>query len=111
MKTQTEIRDILKEFKLELEGIYGARLVDVVLYGSYVRNQQHEGSDVDVLVIVKDLTEPWRELDLILPFVSLIDIKYNIDLLTKLVSDRDFENNKTLLIEVLKSDLEAHGAY
>lgn len=36
--------------------LMGTRVSLVRLYGSYARNEQHEDSDVDVLVLVDDLT-------------------------------------------------------
>jgi predicted nucleotidyltransferase len=39
---------------------FGDRLVDVRLFGSRARGAGHEGSDLDVLVLVKDLTGPER---------------------------------------------------
>jgi hypothetical protein len=39
-----------------LQARFGARLRDVVLYGSHARGTAHEESDVDVFVVVDDLT-------------------------------------------------------
>ena len=39
---------------------FGARLREVVLFGSWARGDAHEESDVDVLVVVDDLDERER---------------------------------------------------
>jgi uncharacterized protein len=47
-----KIRQLLRVFRGELEVLYGERLVYLVLYGSFARHEETEGSDVDVLVVL-----------------------------------------------------------
>ena len=54
------IRPVLMEFVEQLKPIYGTSLKSVILFGSYARGEEHEGSDVDVLLLV-DL--PREEMD------------------------------------------------
>ena len=48
MKTIEEMKKILTENKKELEQKYGVR--EIGIFGSYLRGEQKEGSDVDILV-------------------------------------------------------------
>lgn len=43
-----------------LEQRYGPALRDVLLYGSHVRGTAGERSDVDLLVVVSDVLDPWQ---------------------------------------------------
>ena len=45
---------IAQAVKSELQNLYGDRLAKLILYGSFARGDQHEGSDVDFLVVLKD---------------------------------------------------------
>ncbi len=45
---------VAQAVKTELQTLYGNRLAKLILYGSYARGDQHEGSDIDFLVILKD---------------------------------------------------------
>ncbi len=45
--------DILKEFRAEIEKLYGKRLINVILYGSFARGEATEGSDIDLVVILE----------------------------------------------------------
>ncbi len=43
---------ILKDYTEFLREIYGDHLKKVILYGSYARGDFHEGSDIDVMILV-----------------------------------------------------------
>lgn len=48
------IEPIVREFKAALQTMYGDRLRDVVLYGSYARGDYDEESDIDLMMILND---------------------------------------------------------
>jgi predicted nucleotidyltransferase len=47
----------LSRFRAALDERFGARLREVVLFGSYARGEADEESDVDVLVVIDELTD------------------------------------------------------
>ena len=53
MRNLEDLKTILQEHKEELSRKYG--VIEVGIFGSYVKNKQAEGSDVDILV---DFREP-----------------------------------------------------
>jgi hypothetical protein len=57
-----DARDVAAAVAADLHGLYGERLVDVVLYGSQARGDAHPDSDVDVAVILDEVASPWEEL-------------------------------------------------
>ena len=46
----------------DLRGLYGARLAQVVMFGSRARGDDDDESDLDLLVVLADLDSPWSEL-------------------------------------------------
>ena len=48
------IEPLVREFKAALQTLYGDRLREVVLYGSYARGDYNEESDIDLLVVLTD---------------------------------------------------------
>jgi predicted nucleotidyltransferase len=48
LRTVEEIKEILKSHKEELESKYGVK--EIGIFGSYVKEEQKEASDVDILV-------------------------------------------------------------
>jgi hypothetical protein len=61
----------LARLRSGLEARFGPRLREVVLFGSHARGAATEESDVDVLVVVDDLTEGERR--------DVFDLAYDID--------------------------------
>ena len=53
MMQQNEAIKIAKEIKQIAQILYGDELADVVLYGSYARNEAWEESDLDIFVLLK----------------------------------------------------------
>lgn len=51
-----ELNSLLMSFVAKLRDLFGNKLNDVILYGSYARNEAEEGSDIDLMVLV-DLTD------------------------------------------------------
>ncbi|EHR79124.1 hypothetical protein OCC_01304 [Thermococcus litoralis DSM 5473] len=78
MKTLEEIEKILREHKEELRRKF--KVKEIGIFGSYVRGEQSEVSDVDILV---DFYEPlgWEIVDLKDYLESLLGVK--ADLVTK----------------------------
>lgn len=52
MCTEWELRRVLLDTKSGLDDIFGARLQNVILYGSYARGEQDAESDIDVMALV-----------------------------------------------------------
>ena len=93
MRTKEEILRILQEEKPELIRRYG--LKRLALFGSYARDDQREGSDVDVMVEV----EP----SIGLRFVEMADrIEDALGIRTEVVSRRAI---KPRYWDVIKEDL------
>ncbi|MBI3185172.1 MAG: nucleotidyltransferase domain-containing protein [Myxococcales bacterium] len=54
---EAEVLALLRELKTRLRARIGDRLERVVLFGSYARGRVSEESDIDVLLLVRGLTE------------------------------------------------------
>ncbi len=84
------IKKILSELKQGLIKLYGDRLVDVLLYGSYARGEQRSDSDIDVAVILKENVNSFKEIDRITEFSYDISLKYSVLLSIHPISEFDY---------------------
>jgi predicted nucleotidyltransferase len=74
---QEHIKKILFEFKDYVKDILQSKFVEFILYGSYARGDYEFGSDVDVLLLVKEkLTK--KEKDRVSIKASELSLKYDI---------------------------------
>ncbi|EKV00173.1 putative nucleotidyltransferase [Leptolyngbya sp. PCC 7375] len=78
-----KIKQLLGEFKQLLKKLYGQRLANLVLFGSFARHEETQDSDVDVLIVLKGIDvatgdEIWRlgdaEIELLLKYGELISV-------------------------------------
>ena len=72
-----DIEPILSEAKRILQRVYGDRLRGVILYGSYARGEASEDSDIDLIVLLKDMGDPLDELEKVFGEIHRLDLKYD----------------------------------
>ena len=103
-----EIKEIIKEFRQEMQIIYGTRLVSTILYGSWARQSANDGSDIDLLLVLKDEVIPGREIDRIIDAVTEINLKYGVLLSVHPCSETEFATaNSPLLLNVRREGVAA----
>lgn len=62
MRSAARVSDLCLLVEMRLRKLYGERLRGLALYGSYARGEADDGSDVDVVVLLDELDDFWREL-------------------------------------------------
>ncbi len=84
------VKNILKEIKKGLSRLYGKRLRGLILYGSYARGDDREGSDLDILVILNDFERSPIELDRTEDLMSELSLKYLITISPLFIREKDW---------------------
>ena len=79
MKTLEEIKNIIKQHKQELESKF--KVKEIGVFGSYVRNEQRNRSDIDILVEFKEPIGLFEFIELEEYLERLLEAK--IDLVSK----------------------------
>ena len=99
---------ILNEFKRELRDLYGERLTDVILFGSYARGEAHVDSDIDVMVILRGEVAPDREIDRMIDIITELNLKYGVVLsVVPVAEDTYLRRNSPLLLNVRREGVPA----
>ena len=79
----------LKEFKTNLEEVLGGQLIELRLFGSKARGDDHADSDIDVLVIVT--TDDWRICDVVYGVATDILLQTDVSISPKVISENLLE--------------------
>jgi predicted nucleotidyltransferase len=61
VKRREDVLNLVREFRVQLAGVYGSRLKGVYLYGSYARGEATEDSDIDVAVVLAGPLNAYEE--------------------------------------------------
>ena len=97
----------LPDLRARLDALYGARLVRVVLFGSYARGEATPDSDVDVLVVLRGETDSYAEADPLAGVVVDLIASYGIATSFVAIGEADFEEAAwPLLTNVRRDGLE-----
>jgi predicted nucleotidyltransferase len=103
-----KIKRILKEFKNEIEKLYGKKLKNIILYGSWARGDATEESDIDLLIVLEDTIIPGKEIDRMIDIITEVNLKYGVLLSVYPVSQEDYSKlNSPLLINVRREGIPA----
>ena len=104
MQTQQAIREFVQRTQL----LYGDRLREVILYGSWARNEATEESDVDLAVVLAGEVRPGAEIDRMIDIVTDINLEYGVLLSVYPVSEENYRNvNSPLLMNIRREGIPA----
>lgn len=57
------IKTILDEYRKNIRKIFGGFYVQMILYGSYARGDNHAGSDIDIMILTTLTDEEIADID------------------------------------------------
>ena len=80
MCTKNELQIILDEIAATAKEIFGEKLDSVILYGSYARGDYTPESDVDIMILVREITPEklWKYKEPIVQKESELGIQYDL---------------------------------
>lgn len=99
-----DAQSVLKELRAALERLYGTRLQDLVLFGSYARGQEREASDLDMAMILDDFDRPWPEIEHTGPEVSHLSLQYGLTISLIPIRAKDWAGRHTPLLLALRAE-------
>lgn len=102
------IYPILEDFKKRVRKLYGNKLKNILLYGSWARGDAKEHSDIDLAVLLEGEINPGREIDRMIEIITDMQLKYNTLISVYPVSENNYRSVKSpLLINVHKEGISA----
>jgi len=99
---------VIEEFSIRLKKLYGKKLKNIILYGSWARGEATEDSDIDIAIVFEGKIIPGKEIDRMIEIITEINLKYGVLISIYPVSEADFLNLKSpLLINIRKEGIPA----
>jgi predicted nucleotidyltransferase len=97
MLNKDDYQHILSKFVAGCKEIFGDKLCDVILFGSFARGDYDDDSDIDLMIIVDmDDADARKLMDDVYEISSDIDLQYGTLLSPLVRSKRDFDFRKTV---------------
>jgi len=88
--TPTMVQNLLRELRTSLESMYGDRLVGIRLFGSYARRQATPDSDVDVLLVLREVGDYGTEVRRVSDLLSRVSLEFGKTIAPALVDAKRF---------------------
>ena|SRR5690554_6940567 len=101
--------EILNQLKKNLKKVLGDKIQKVILFGSWIRNEENEYSDLDIL-IVTDKILSWQEKNVVRDVCFDISLDYEILVDSKIISQEEIDT-KFLGKHPLITDALQAGVY
>jgi len=104
LSASAPIKEIAYELKEQLERRYGSNLKGVVLFGSYARGEETEGSDIDIAIILEDFDHACTEIERTGDLISLLSLKFDTLISLAPIKEKDWLLMRTSLISNIQRD-------
>jgi len=95
---------VVAELRRKVETLYGRRFRDLLLYGSYARGDQREGSDVDLLLLLEGPVDTGREILRLESIVWPLSLEHAIVLSVMPVSHEAYQKGETSFLRIIRKD-------
>jgi len=83
---ETRIEELLIKLRGGLEHLYGERLSGVYLFGSFTRGEATPESDVDILIVLDEVTDYGQEIERTGHLISELSLDHEVSISRVFVS-------------------------
>ena len=101
---ETDIPSMLSAFKTSLSALYGDRLRNVFMFGSYARGEQVPESVLDVLIVLDQIDRYGEEVDRTGEITSMLSLSHGVSLSRVFVSESDRREARTPLLQAVRRE-------
>jgi len=104
MSVPAPIRNVVSDLEKGLKALYGERFRALLLYGSYARGDEREGSDVDLLLLLEGPVNPAREIMHLQTVKWPLALEANLTLSVMPFSVEDFERAGSIFLRTVRRE-------
>jgi predicted nucleotidyltransferase len=85
-----DVTPILHQFKAGATTLYGGRLKNIILFGSWARGEAGPESDIDLLVVLQGNIIPGWEIDRMLDLITDLNLEHTVLLAVLPMSESEY---------------------
>lgn len=104
---ETKISELLGKLRRGLEHLYGERLAGVYLFGSFARAETTPESDVDILVVLDEVTDYGQEIEHTGHLVSGLSLDYDVSISRVFVSSSAWRHRDSPFLSNVREQARA----
>lgn len=105
--TEARLGELLAKLRRGLEHLYGERLAGVYLYGSFARGETTSGSDVDLLIVLDEVTDYGQEIEHTGHLVSDLSLDYDVSISRVFVSSSAWRHRDSPFLSNVREQARA----
>ena len=94
----------MKELKGGLIRIYGDKLKGTYLYGSYARGDYQQGSDLDILIVLKEYQRYGDEINRTSDLVGNLSLEYGISVSRVFMTESQWKQSDAPLLRNIRTE-------
>ncbi|WP_324282272.1 nucleotidyltransferase domain-containing protein [Cyanobacterium aponinum UTEX 3222] len=99
-----QLEEIISKLKQSFINLYNTKLDKIILYGSQGRKDAQIDSDIDILVVLKDNIDPYKEIDRTGDIIYQISLDYDVVLSRHFISSDKFNHNNNPFLHNVKKE-------
>lgn len=99
---EAKIEELLVKLRGGLEQLYGERLSGVYLFGSFARAEATPDSDVDILIVLAEVTDYGQEIERTGHLISELSLDYEVSISRVFVSSSDWRHRDSPFLSKLR---------
>lgn len=100
---------IARDVAADLRDLYGDRLRDVILFGSWARGDAHPESDIDLLVVLDEVESSWEERKRMEDALWMRSLEHETVICTVPISEDDMRARRTPLLINIRREGQTVG--
>jgi predicted nucleotidyltransferase len=111
MNAPSRVRTAVLELEEGLKALYGERFRGLLLYGSYARGDQREGSDVNLLLLLEGPVNTVQEILHLETVAWPLALEATLTLSVRPASIEDFEQAESIFLRTVRRERfrQRHG--
>lgn len=98
------VKSLMEKIKKGLTELYGQRLKAVYLFGSYARGDYHEGSDLDVMIVLDTYQSYWDELVRSAELASDLSLEYDVTVSRMIMTEEQWKKGELPVLMNIRAE-------